>query len=108
MEVVREIEKYVRWGVWKTGDHCVVRLEDIKKDEIIEGILPHDSVRIVSAEPIGQDAVNVVFRTPTGVLQEQTLFQGHEPSLSLVEAGLPWSFDAGGDDFKLAVRLTAV
>lgn len=82
----------------------MLRLEDIRKDAVIEGILPHESVRILSSESIGPDAVNVVFRMSGGLLQEQTLFRSHEASLQLAEVGLPWSFAANGDDFKLAAE----
>ncbi|AEJ43097.1 helicase-related protein [Alicyclobacillus acidocaldarius] len=82
----------------------MLRLEHIKKDAVVEGLVPHEAVRILSAEPIGPDAVHVMFRTASGTLQEQTLFRSHEPSLRLAEAGLPWSFEAYGEDFKLAAE----
>lgn len=81
----------------------MLHLEEIK-DAVIDGFVPHESVRVIGTEYIGPDAVNVVFRLANGSIQEQTLFRSHEHSLSLVKVGLPWSIAANGDDFKLAAE----
>ncbi len=72
----------------------MVKLEDINKDSILSGIVQGYSVRIVSVESIGEDAVTVYYRDSEGKLGERMLFRADEPNLEEVKAGRPWSFDA--------------
>lgn len=82
----------------------MLRLEEIRRDAIIHGLVMKESVKIMTVVPIGPDAVQVIYRDGSGELQEQTLFRSHESSLSLAESGLPWSFEASGNDYKLAAE----
>lgn len=82
----------------------MLRLEDIKKNAAITGIEPGQVVRVVTTEPVGDNALTVYYKTPDGQLLERMLFRTDEPNITLAEAGRPWAFDAPGDDFKLAVE----
>ncbi len=82
----------------------MVKLEDINKDSILSGVIQGHSVKIVSVESIGEDAVTVYYRDPEGKLGERMLFRSDEPNLDEVKAGRPWSFDANPKDFKLAAE----
>lgn len=82
----------------------MLRLEDIKKNAAISGIEPGQVVRIVTTEPVGDNALTVYYKTSDGKLLERMLFRGDEANLSLAEAGRPWAFDAPGEDFKLAAE----
>jgi superfamily II DNA or RNA helicase len=82
----------------------MVKLENINKDSILSGIVQGHSVKIVSVESIGEDAVTVYYRDPEGKLGERMLFRADEPNLDEVKAGRPWSFDANPKDFKLAAE----
>lgn len=82
----------------------LIKLEDIKKDAVVNGLLPNEVVRILSVESVGTDAITIYFKSASGVLQERMLFRSDETSLSLAQAGRPWSFDADGDTFKLAAE----
>lgn len=82
----------------------MLKLEDIKKNAAISGIEPGHVVRVVTTEPIGDNALTVYYKTPDGKLLERMLFRADEANLSLAEAGRPWAFDAPGDEFKLAVE----
>ncbi len=82
----------------------MLRLEDLRKNAAITGIEPGQVVRIVTTEPVGNDAVTVYYKTLDGRLLERMLFRSDETNLSLAQAGRPWAFDAPGDDFKLAVE----
>jgi superfamily II DNA or RNA helicase len=82
----------------------MLKLEALKKDAAITGIEPGQVVRVVMAEPIGDNALTVYYKTPDGNLRERMLFRADEANLALAEAGLPWGFDAPGADFKLAVE----
>ncbi|RXE56040.1 RNA helicase [Methanoculleus taiwanensis] len=82
----------------------MLRLEDIKKDATVNGIEPGQIVRIVSTDPVGENALTVYYKTADGQVKEQMLFRSKEPSLSLAKAGRPWAFDAPGEEFKLAAE----
>lgn len=82
----------------------MLKLEDIKKNAAISGIEPGQVVRIVTTEPVGDNALTVYYKTSDGLLLERMLFRSDETNLSLAEAGRPWAFDASGEEFKLAVE----
>jgi len=82
----------------------MVRLDDLKKDAIVRGIAPGGAVKIVSIDPIGEDAVTVYYLDGDGPVAEQMLFRSDEARLDLVVEGRPWSFDGDGADFKLAAE----
>ena len=79
-------------------------LEDIKKNAAISGIEPGQVVRVVTTEPVGDNALTVYYKKSDGQLCERMLFRTDEANLSLAEAGRPWAFDAPGEDFKLAAE----
>lgn len=82
----------------------MLRLEDITKDAAVNGIVPGQIVRIVTTEPVGENALTVYYKTTDGQVKEQMLFRSNEPALSLAEVGRPWAFDAPGEEFKLAAE----
>lgn len=82
----------------------MVKLADIKKDAVLLGILPSQAVKVVSVDPLGEDAVTVCYRDQQGKLAERMLFRADEQSLELQESGRPWSFDGDGTNFKLAAE----
>ncbi len=82
----------------------MLKLENIKKDAVIAGLEPGQIVRIVTADPVGDDALTVYYKTPDGRLHERMLFRTEEAKLSLAESGRPWGFDAPGADFKLVAE----
>jgi superfamily II DNA or RNA helicase len=82
----------------------VVLLEDIKKDAQLRGIQGDEVVRVVTVEPVGTDALTVIYKDGQGRLGEQMLFRSDQARLTLAEAGRPWSFDASGADFKLGLE----
>ena len=82
----------------------MLKLEEIKKNAAISGIEPGQVVRIVTTEPVGDNALTVYYKTADGKLLERMLFRSDEAKLSLAEAGRPWAFDAPGEEFKLAAE----
>lgn len=82
----------------------MLKLEDVKKNAAISGIEPGHVVRIVTTEPVGDNALTVYYKKSDGQLCERMLFRTDEANLSLAEAGRPWAFDAPGEDFKLAAE----
>ena len=82
----------------------MLKLEQIQKNAAITGLEPGHVVRIVTTEPVGDNALTVYYKTADGKLLERMLFRTDEAKLSLAEAGRPWAFDAPGEDFKLAAE----
>jgi len=82
----------------------VLKLEQIQKNAAISGLEPGQVVRIVTTEPVGDNALTVYYKTADGTLRERMLFRTDEANLSLAESGRPWAFDAPGDAFKLAAE----
>lgn len=81
-----------------------MKLESIAKGALVSGIEEGKVVRVVSTDPLGDNAVTVVYKTDDGRLGERVVFRGDESKLSLATVGRPWSFDADGADFKLGVE----
>ena len=82
----------------------MLKLEDITKDAQVLGLESDKIVRIVSAEPVGDDATNVFYVDPDGKPGTQMIFRSDEIRLELAKAGRAWSFDAAGADFKLGLE----
>ncbi|MDZ7753018.1 MAG: helicase-related protein [Gammaproteobacteria bacterium] len=77
------------------------RLEDLKPNAAVRGILPDCSVNIVSVQWFGSDAVEITYKDPSGQLGNELLYRDAEPRLNVVEEGRPWSFDGDGHLFRL-------
>jgi SNF2 family DNA or RNA helicase len=82
----------------------MLKLEELKKDAQIQGLLPNEVVRLVNIEEIGPNARLVAYRNTQGKLDEQTLFRSDEHRLTLATAGKAWAFDADPASFKLALE----
>ena len=82
----------------------MLKLEDIKKDAQIRGLEGDKIVRIVHADWVGTDSVNVFYVDQEGKPGTQALFRSDELRLELAKAGRPWGFDASGLDFKLGLE----
>lgn len=82
----------------------MLKLEQIKKDSQLKGIIDGVIVKVVTVEPIGDHALTVYYRDDKGSLGERMLFRSDESSLSLASVGRAWSFDAPGAEFKLGLE----
>ena len=81
-----------------------MKLEEIAKGALVSGIEPGKVARVVGVDPLGDNAVTVVYRTDDGRLGERVLFRSNESELEIATAGRPWSFEADGEGFKLAAE----
>lgn len=59
-------------------------------------------------EWIGEQAINVVFRTPSGQVSENTLFRDDEHRLDILQKGQNWSFDADGSMLRLVTEANRI
>ena len=81
------------------GIENMIKLEDIKKDAQIKGIISNEIVRIITVDIVGENAVTVYYKDHAGKIAEQMFFRSDELRLSLAEEGRAWSFDASGEEF---------
>ncbi|UYN95208.1 MAG: DUF3883 domain-containing protein [Enhydrobacter sp.] len=79
----------------------MTRLEDIKPNCAVRGILPNAVVTVVSVHWFGSDALELTYKDPTGKVANELLYRDREADLELVEQGRPWSFDGDGALFRL-------
>ena len=77
------------------------KLEDLKPDAAVRGILPDSLVTVVTVQWHGTDVVTLTYRTSNGQLGEEILFRDSESRIEVVEQGRPWSFDGDGKLFRL-------
>ncbi len=79
----------------------MTRLEDLKPNAAIRGILPDSLVTVVSVQWFGSEALELTYKTPAGKVANELLYRHDEPRLEVVEQGRPWSFDGDGAQFRL-------
>src|SRR2546427_6033637 len=77
------------------------KLEDLKPNASVRGILPDCLVTVVSVQWFGSAAVEVTYKDPSGRVANQLLYRHDEPRLEVVEEGRPWSCDGDGAMFRL-------
>ncbi|HRP26646.1 MAG TPA: RNA helicase, partial [Thauera sp.] len=82
----------------------MLKLEQITPNTALVGIELGQIVRVVATEPVGPDALTVVYKTADGRFGERMVFRNDEANLSVAEEGRPWAFDAPGEAFKLAAE----
>ena len=83
-------------------------LEDIGPGAMVEGIVPEQSVQVLSVEWIGNQAINLIYREPSGSVSETTLWRDDEPRLGISERGQSWSFDGDGALFRLVTEASRI
>ncbi len=83
-------------------------LEDIKNGASVAGVVPNQSVEIVSVDWIGDQALNLIYRIPDGPVSETTLYRDDEHRLSVEQRGRVWSFDADGSLLRLVTEANRI
>jgi SNF2 family DNA or RNA helicase len=79
----------------------VIRLEDLRPNASVRGILPDCLVSVVGVQWFGSEALELTYKDPAGRVANQLLYRHDEPRLEIVEQGRPWSFDGDGALFRL-------
>lgn len=77
------------------------KLEDIKSNASVAGILPDSLVTVVNIQWFGTDAIEITYKSPKGQVASEILYRSDESRLNIVERGRPWSFDGDGTLFRL-------
>jgi SNF2 family DNA or RNA helicase len=79
----------------------LAQLEQITRGSAIKSILPDCLVTISDVRWIGTVAIEVTYKDSAGRLGNELLYRDREPTLEIVEAGRPWSFDGDSELFRL-------
>jgi SNF2 family DNA or RNA helicase len=82
----------------------MIKLETLKAGISLVGIEPTLIVSVIAVAPIGDGAVQILYKTPEGTIKERLLGRADEASISFATVERPWAFDGNGDEFKLAVE----
>ena len=77
------------------------RLEDLRPNAAVRGILPDCLVTVVSIQWYGSEALELTYKDPVGRVANVLLYRHDEPRIDVVELGSPWSFDGDGSLFRL-------
>ena len=77
------------------------KLEDLRSNAAVRGILPDALITVVSVKWFGSEALELTYKTPAGRVANELLYRHDEPRLEVVEHGRPWSFDGDGALFRL-------
>jgi SNF2 family DNA or RNA helicase len=78
-----------------------MRLEDITTGKSLSGVEPAQIVTAVATVPHGDDALQLIYRMPDGVMKERLLGRADEASISVATTERPFSFDGDGAAFQL-------
>lgn len=79
----------------------MARLEELTVGAHVQGVLPNRAVTVVSVRWYGDSACELVYEAGDGQVGNVLLYRDDEPSLEIITAGRPWSFDGDGALFRL-------
>src|ERR1700682_125951 len=77
------------------------RLDDLKTNASVRGILPNGLVTVVSVQWHGSAAIELTYKTPEGRVANELLYRHDEARIEVAQEGRPWSFDGDGGLFRL-------
>jgi hypothetical protein len=73
-----------------------MKLEEIRPNATLRGILPVTLATVVTATWFGSEALELTYKDPAGRVANQLVCRHDESRLEIVEQGRPWSFDGDG------------
>ena len=79
----------------------MARLEELTRGASVKGILPDGLVSVVDVKWIGVVAIELTYKDAGGRLGSELIYRDREPTIEVVTAGRPWSFDGDGALFRL-------
>jgi hypothetical protein len=79
----------------------MTKLESLTSGARVRGLTPEGVGTVKSVSWHGDQCVEVICENARGVLDKRLVYRDDEPTLEIVDAGRPWSFDAEGHLFRL-------
>ena len=80
----------------------MARLEDITVGSTVKGIAGNEPVSIVAVQWYGTNVIDITYKNSQNVPGTQLLYREDESHFEVMDNNLPWSFDADGEQMKLA------
>ncbi len=80
----------------------MMQLHEIKIGDRIRGIVSGEVIQVISAQPFGDDVLDLVYRRNDGSLGQQLLYANALDGVSVETNELPWQFDANAKQVRLA------
>ena len=78
------------------------KLEDITVGSHLTGVAGNEPVQVVAVQWYGTNVIEITYKNFKGVPGTQLLYRDDEGSIQVKETHLPWSFDADGNQVRLA------
>src|SRR5947208_6937955 len=78
-----------------------MKLQEITTGLSLSGVEPTQIVNVVTTVPVGDGAVQLIYRTPDGQIKERLLSRADETSINVATVERPFSFDGDGAAFQL-------
>ena len=79
----------------------MARLEELRPGAAVRGVLPDALVTVISVNWYGDNVIELTYKDAQGKPGIELLYRDREPTLTVAEAGRPWSFDADGGLLRL-------
>ena len=80
----------------------MAKLENITVGSSVKGIAGNEAVTIVAVQWYGTNVIDITYRNSQNVSGQQLLYREDESRIEVMDKNLSWSFDANGDQLKLA------
>jgi len=80
------------------------KLEDLKPDLNVKGIIPGQPVKILDVRWRGVDTIEIVYKDFEGNPGSQLLFRNDESKLEVENGNRKWTFSADGELFRLVAE----
>ena len=80
----------------------MAKLEDITVGSNVLGINGDEPVSIVAVQWYGTNVIEITYKNSKGVPGTQLLYREDETGIDVQDNHLPWSFDASGEQMRLA------
>jgi hypothetical protein len=77
-------------GPANTESERMSRLEDLKPNASVRGILPNCLVSVVNTQWFGSEALELTYKDPTGKVGNELLYRHDEQRFKIVEEGRTW------------------
>jgi len=78
-----------------------MNFQTIKPGDRLKGLIPGETIQIITTQSVGNDAIEVYYRKNDGSLGQQLLYSDSFSNLSIETEKLPWKFDADAAQVRL-------
>jgi len=91
-----------RSPLMRNGAATRMKLEELAPGQSLSGIEPIEVVSAVAIVPLAEGSVQLIYRTPDGVMKERLLGRADEATIATASVERPFSFDGDGAAFQLS------